>query len=74
MAIVKTIHCKNGGTIYVHDDCYRDASKEELERRYRRLDEAILAIDRRVQLEQLRAGRAGGKNHEDGRGRGAQGV
>ena len=59
MAIVKTIKCKNGGTIYVDDACYRDASKEELERRYRQLDEAILAIDRRVQLERLRAEQAG---------------
>ena len=58
MAIVKTIHCKNGGTIYVHDDCYRSVSREELERRYRQLDEAILAIDRRVQLDRLRAEQA----------------
>lgn len=57
MAIVMTIHCKNGGTIYVDDACYAGVPEEELQRRRDETGRAILAIDRRAQLDRLRAER-----------------
>lgn len=50
MAIVKTIHCANGGTVLIADDCYAGISPEEKERRRVEISRAILKIDREVQL------------------------
>lgn len=50
MAIVKTIHCANGGTVLIDDDCYAGISQEEKERRRAEISRAILSIDRAVQL------------------------
>lgn len=33
MAIVKEFIHENGARVIIHDDCYRDISKEEIERR-----------------------------------------
>ena len=50
MAIVKTIHCANGGTVLIADDCCTGLSAEELERRRQAISRAILEIDRKCQL------------------------
>ena len=36
MAIVKTYHYPNG-TVHIDDDCYRDVSPQEMQRRIERL-------------------------------------
>ena len=54
MAIVKTIRCANGGTVLIDDDCCRNLSAGELERRRRAISRAILEIDRKLQLAELK--------------------
>lgn len=55
MAIVREIITSNGVHVRIHDDCYAGVSEEELARRKRRLAEAILTVDRNVQLRELAA-------------------
>lgn len=50
MAIVKTMHNANGGTVMIADDCCTGLSAEELERRRLAISRAILDIDRKCQL------------------------
>lgn len=56
MAIVKTYHYPNG-TVYIDDDCYRDVSTEEMQRRIERLQktawELYLKNERRKRNENL---------------------
>lgn len=53
MAIVKDYIAPNGVRVRVDDDCYAGISAEELARRKREVSEAILAIDRAVQLREM---------------------
>lgn len=53
MAIVKDYIAPNGVRVRVDDDCYAGISAEELARRKREVSEAILAIDRSVQLREM---------------------
>lgn len=50
MAIVREFTHPNGCRVIVHDDCYRDLTKEEIERRRQEVSRAILRIDREIQL------------------------
>lgn len=56
VAIVKTYHYPNG-TVYIDDDCYRDVSTEEMQRRIERLQktawELYLKNERRKRNENL---------------------
>lgn len=52
MAIVREIKCPNGATVAIHDDAYRDASPEEIQRRWDAVGEAIRRIDRNAQRAQ----------------------
>ena len=45
MAIVKTI-ISGTAVVHIDDSCYRDASREELDRRYAEIDRAIWMINR----------------------------
>lgn len=48
MAIVKEFTARNGAHVIVRDDCYRDASPEELERRYEEIRRAIIFAETRA--------------------------
>lgn len=65
MAIVKTIHCANGGTVLIADDCCTGLSAEELERRRLAISRAILDIDRKCQLAKLAGEKNGGAHGDD---------
>lgn len=46
MAVVMEKTCANGARIIIRDDCYRDASPEEIERRHRAIWRAMCDIAR----------------------------
>lgn len=48
MAIVREFIARNGAHVIVRDDCYRDASEEELNRRRAEVAEAILFAELRA--------------------------
>ena len=50
MAVVRVMHMANGATVRIHDDCFRDLSREELETRRAEVEAAIWRIDRSAQM------------------------
>lgn len=47
--MVKEFKTTSGVTVRIHDDAYREATPEELERRWQRINDMILTIDRNAQ-------------------------
>ena len=65
MAIVRDYIAPNGVRVRVDDDCYAGISEEELARRKREVSEAILAIDRAVQLREMAEMAAEGQRKDE---------
>ena len=55
MAIVRTIERPGGCRIIIMDDAYRDASAEEIARRWRALSQAIAAVDAELRRKEASA-------------------
>lgn len=48
MAVVREMTCESGARVIVRDDCYRDASPEEIKRRRARIWEQMCKIAARA--------------------------
>ena len=62
MAVVREMHMANGATVRIHDDCYRDLPREELELRRAEVEAAIWRIDRNAQLRAMEANKREGRD------------
>lgn len=47
--MVKEFKTPSGVTVRIHDDAYRNASPEELQHRWQRINDAVIQIDRNAQ-------------------------